>query len=152
MTYLDLAPAITALRHRPEEFELSNDTLRQKILGATRYIIDHERDEEFTKFWATVKVRKAPEGISLSIVPAEVEILTAHATLDNIDYIALKGETHAWISAQPAVGDQFEKRGLNLSAADEYYYKELLDNLRPYYVGSVGQTYIHFKRVNAPSI
>ena len=27
MTYLDLAPAITALRARPEEFEFSNDTL-----------------------------------------------------------------------------------------------------------------------------
>jgi hypothetical protein len=28
MTTLDLAPAITALRVRPEEFDLSNDTLR----------------------------------------------------------------------------------------------------------------------------
>jgi len=27
MTYLELAPAITALRSRPEEFEFSNDTL-----------------------------------------------------------------------------------------------------------------------------
>jgi hypothetical protein len=27
MTYLDLAPAITALRSRPEEFEFSNETL-----------------------------------------------------------------------------------------------------------------------------
>ena len=27
MTYLDLAPAITALRARPEEFEFTNDTL-----------------------------------------------------------------------------------------------------------------------------
>lgn len=28
MTYLDLAPAITALRTRPEEFDLSHDVLR----------------------------------------------------------------------------------------------------------------------------
>src|SRR5690349_8822109 len=27
MTYLELAPAITAIRSRPEEFEFSNDTL-----------------------------------------------------------------------------------------------------------------------------
>jgi hypothetical protein len=30
MTYLDLAPAITALRSRPEEFEFSNDRLHHR--------------------------------------------------------------------------------------------------------------------------
>lgn len=131
---------------------VSVDTLRQKITGAARYIIDHEQDAKFTEFWSTIKVRKTPEGLVLSVVPKEVEILELEQSLDNVDYVQLRREVQAWVSTEPTVGEQFERRGLNLSVGELYYYQELLDNLRPFYGGSVGTTYIHFKRITAPAL
>ena len=60
MTYLDLAPAIAALRQRPEEFELSNDTLRHpRSRHAFRPVGEH--DIQIDAFCDCALLRASPE-------------------------------------------------------------------------------------------
>ena len=60
MTTLDLTPAITALRLRPEEFDLSNDTLRHaRSRHAFRKVGEH--DIQIDAFCDCALLRASPE-------------------------------------------------------------------------------------------
>ena len=68
MTYLDLAPAITALRARPEEFEFVNDTLHHPR-SRHRFRFDSEGDVQIdalrgTRIWCLA----GPDGAKDELV------------------------------------------------------------------------------------
>ena len=60
MTYLDLAPAITALRSRPEEFEFSNDTLHH-LRSRHRFRFVDEDDVRIDAVCDCALLRARPE-------------------------------------------------------------------------------------------
>lgn len=60
MTYLDLAPAITALRARPEEFEFTNDTLLHPR-SRHRFRFDSEGDVQIDALCDCYLLRARPE-------------------------------------------------------------------------------------------
>ena len=61
MTYLDLAPAITALRARPEEFEFANDTLNHPR-SRHRFRFNSEGDVQIDALCDCSLLRARPEG------------------------------------------------------------------------------------------
>ena len=60
MTYLDLAPAITALRARPEEFEFTNDTLHHPR-SRHRFRFDSKGDVQIDALCDCSLLRARPE-------------------------------------------------------------------------------------------
>jgi hypothetical protein len=60
MTYLDLAPAITALRARPEEFEFANDTLHHPR-SRHRFRFDSQGDVQIDALCDCSLLRARPE-------------------------------------------------------------------------------------------
>lgn len=60
MTYLDLAPAITAIRARPEEFEFTHDTLNHPR-SRHRFRFDSEGDVQIDALCDCSLLRARPE-------------------------------------------------------------------------------------------
>ena len=58
--YLELAPAITALRSRPEEFEFSHDTLHH-LPSRHRFRVDSENDVRIEAMCDCSMLRARPE-------------------------------------------------------------------------------------------